>query len=464
MLKNLFFRSILWYNFNMIPGKYKKLIQPAVIFAFSLCLLSCASMDVMMTIQRPPNMDMTGIRRIAIMPFETSQDNSFQREVAGFLTNTAAAKIAGTGSFTIIDSAEIRRLENLKESIDNHVDALFTGQVISLNVSEGMRPGLRYNLITRSMETVMIYEREVELVFSYSIIRARDGSLIGSVTRRSTNSDSAYNWVSLRSASSLAQEIVLSRMENLPGDVAPYMVTERRTLMEDRSDRQLRSFMEGAFALVKAQNYRAALNQYMQIYNTYNNFPALYNAALLHEVMGNPDEAIRLFEMNLAETGNPRAGAEISRLNVFVQEQGVLTSSYGAESQTLRERTVNVAVSEIRKFLPAGSRIWLYNNSRLEPILANAVVADIYAGLLREGVSLVDRDSARLRAAEMELQMMGMIRDEDIVNIGNAAGANIIVEVSIEGIGGMRRLQIRMIDIETGIPIMTSDTSERWEI
>jgi len=448
----------------MSPGITKFFFHPLIMIAFSLLFLSCASMDVMMTIQRPPNMDMTGIRRIAIMPFETSQDNSFQREIAGFLTSTASAKIAGTGNFIIIDPAEIRRLQNINESIDNHVDALFTGQVISLNVREGTRPGLRYNLITRTMDTVMIYEREVELVFSYNIVRARDGSLIGSVTRRSTNSDTAYNWVSLRSASSLAQAIVLNRMETLDRDVAPYIVTESRTLMEDRSDRQLRSSMESAFALVQAENYRAALNLYLQIYNAYHNFPALYNAALLHEVMGNPAEAIRLFEMNLAETGNPRAGAEISRLNVFVQEQDVLTSSYGSEAQTLRERTVSVAVSEIQEYLPPGSRIWLYNSSTIEPILANAVVADIYAALLREGVSLVDRDSARLRAAEMELQMMGMIRDEDIVNIGNAAGANIIVEVSIEGTGGMRRLQIRMIDIETGIPVMTSDTSERWEI
>jgi len=56
------------------------------------------------------------------------------------------------------------------------------------------------------------------------------------------------------------------------------------------------------------------------------------------------------------------------------------------------------------------------------------------------------------------------VSDAEMVRIGNAAGAKTIVIIGIAGSGAMRRLQVRVLDIERGIPIMQSDTDERWQL
>ena len=436
----------------------------AYIALIVLGLAACNSMHVTVSVQRPPNMDTSGIRRISIMPFEVYQNNALQNEIARSLTTTATSRIAETRQFTLVDSSEIQRLQRANQSIEGHVDAILTGQIITINVNDTSRQATRYNAATRTNVQVTLYERTVELSFSYSLVRARDGSIIGTVTRRGTNSDSNENRNNLRTASTLAQSIVTSRLANIAQDLAPYRVNERRTLLEDRSDRNLRTSMENAFAQVRAQNYRAAINMYLQIYSAYHNFPSLYNAALLHEVIGEPETAVDMFQRLYADTGNPRALDEIQRLNRLMEEQGMIAAHYGDESQTPRDRVVALALEEVQRVLTSSDRVWIYNSSRSEIDLTNGVILDISAALMRDGVIVVDRDTASIRAAEMELQMRGSVRDEDIVSIGNAAGASVIVDVSIQGTGHLRRLQIRVIDIARGIPIMTSDTGERWGI
>jgi hypothetical protein len=60
--------------------------------------------------------------------------------------------------------------------------------------------------------------------------------------------------------------------------------------------------------------------------------------------------------------------------------------------------------------------------------------------------------------------MSGFVGDNDFVSIGNLAGANTIVIINITGTGDMRRLQLRVLDIERGIQTLHSDTSDVWKI
>jgi hypothetical protein len=66
--------------------------------------------------------------------------------------------------------------------------------------------------------------------------------------------------------------------------------------------------------------------------------------------------------------------------------------------------------------------------------------------------------------AEQNFQMSGYVKDEDFVSIGNAVGANVIVSIDITGTGSMRRLQVRVLDLEKRIPIFQSDTSDGWKL
>ena len=150
-----------------------------------LVLAGCASAMISLNVERTPTINTTGIRRIAIMPFQASGSSShadLQRETAQNITSTATTRIQATRHFELVDPAEIQRLQSLGESIENHVDALFSGNIVNLDVKEGTRVVTRYNVVSRRNEDVTLYFREIELAFNFYFSRARDGSIVGTAT------------------------------------------------------------------------------------------------------------------------------------------------------------------------------------------------------------------------------------------------------------------------------------------
>jgi hypothetical protein len=91
-------------------------------------------------------------------------------------------------------------------------------------------------------------------------------------------------------------------------------------------------------------------------------------------------------------------------------------------------------------------------------------VDNITSDFIKKNIVVVDRQNMKLIEAEQKLQMSGYVSDKDFVSIGNAAGANPIVVFDIIGTGASRRLQVRVLDLEKGVPLMQSDTSEKWRI
>jgi len=96
--------------------------------------------------------------------------------------------------------------------------------------------------------------------------------------------------------------------------------------------------------------------------------------------------------------------------------------------------------------------------------MAEAVIDNLTADFIRKGIGIVDRQNTAFVKAEQKLHMSGDVNDAEIVRIGNAAGAKTIIIIGITGFGAMRRLQVRVLDIERGVPIMQSDTDERWQL
>jgi hypothetical protein len=161
-------------------------------------------------------------------------------------------------------------------------------------------------------------------------------------------------------------------------------------------------------------------------------------------------------------TGNPRALQVLARLNRILQDQARLASDYGSTgSQT--DKVAVFAIGEIQKALPKNARVWIYNNANTN-LVAVGIVDNITSGFIRQGIGVVDRQSAGLIEAEQKFQMSGYVSDNDLLSICQAAGANTLVVVDITGTGSMRRLSVRVLDIESRISIMQSDTSERWQL
>jgi len=438
---------------------WKLLALPVLLVSI---LTGCAT-TVELKVQRPPTLNTSGIKRIAIMPFEYASSGSAYSELAQYATSVSINKIRELNYFTLVDSSEIERLRRNNQSIENYVDALLTGRIIRVGVQDGTGQYETTDRQTGLTTTTVYYTREAEVEFSYSLVRARDGSIIGPVSRKGNRSQQSYDINSLTSATVLLRPVIDAQLSLINRDLVPYTVTENRTLVEDNSkNKVLKAEMKNASAQVKEGNYKAALESYLGIYQRYNSYAAAENASILYEVLGNTQMAASLMQKAFNETSNPRAQDVLARLNKTLQDQAVIAGNYG-DSRGQIERVAAFAIDEIHKVLPKNARVWIYNNSK-NVSMAEAVVDNITADFIQKGIGLVDRQNSALIEAEQRFQMSGFVSDRDFVSIGNIAGADTIVTIGITGTGAMRRLQVQVLDIESGVPLMQSDTSEKWEL
>jgi Tfp pilus assembly protein PilV len=138
---------------------------------------------------------------------------------------------------------------------------------------------------------------------------------------------------------------------------------------------------------------------------------------------------------------------------------------------------VSHAISEIEKVLPDNATVWInkgaagagYNVNSLGIATSTAgavdtAVDDITSAFIQKGIRLVDRQNAALVQAEQKFQSGGNVSEQEMVSIGKAAGANTLVTVSVVPQGRKQRLQIRVIDIERGIPLMQTSSGEEWTL
>jgi len=437
-----------------------KFIALPVLLAYALA--GCATM-VELKVHRPPTLNTSGIKRIAIMPFEYASSGSAYSETAQYVTSVAIDRIRELNYFTLVDSSEIERLRRNNQSIENYVDALLIGRIIRVGVQDGTGQYQTTDRQTGVPVTAVYYTREAEIEFSYSLVRARDGSVIGPVSKKGNRSQQSQDTNSLASATALLRPVIDSQLGLISRDLIPYTVTENRVLAEDNSkNKVLKAEMKNASTQVKKGSYKSALESYLEIYQRYNSYAAAENASILYEALGDTQVAANLMQQAFNETGNPRAQDVLARLNKILQDQAVITGNYG-DSRGQIEKVAAFASDEILKVLPKNARVWIYNNS-YNVSMTEAVVDNITADFIQKGIGLVDRQNSALVEAEQRFQMSGLASDRDFVSIGNIAGANTIVTIGVSGTGAMRRLQVRVLDIESGVPLMQSDTSEKWEL
>ncbi|MDR0301431.1 MAG: hypothetical protein LBI04_03855 [Treponema sp.] len=424
-----------------------------------LLLTACAT-TIRLEVQRPPALNTAGIKRIAIMTFEAASNNSVYREMAQYAATAATINIKALNYFTLVDPSEIERLRRSNQSIENYVDALFVGRITRVDAMTEAQQG---SYKTKDGKTVYYtdYVTNVEIEFNYSLTRSRDGSVIGPVFKKDSNRSSDRE--NYPSASMLLRAVVDRQLKYLGRDVAPYTAIENRALAKDKSkDKILQAEMKDALARVKEGSYRTALEAYLGIYERYKSFAAAENASVLYEAFGETKVAANFMQQVFDETGNPKAREVLARLNRILQDQAMLASDYdNSRSQT--DRVAALASSEVQNVLPKDARVWIYNDVSANP-MTTAVADNITSDFIRKGIGVVDRQNAKLIEAEQEFQMSGYVSDDDFLSIGNAAGANIIVVIGIIGTGAMRRLQVRVLDIERRVPIMQSDTSEKWQL
>jgi len=375
-----------------------------------LSLTECATYVPIKSV-RPPTIDTSNIQRLAISPFvNRSWASSFESaQITRYLTETAERLIRSTGKFTIVAPT------------DPSADGVFIGEVRSF-VSKDSNQKIEKKDKTGNPYTVITYNREVNLEFSYSVISSRTDMPVGTVVKQGSNG--SYNSESvakLTDTLSLAKSIVDSQMRGLAKDIVPTIVSSSRQLMNETSkDKELKQRMKEALVFVKNDSYEEAIRQFDRISNEYGSVAAKTNAAILRE--------------SIASDITSRA--ELDRL--FNDTDG------------LADKAVKNAIDRLNSKLPSGANIMIMKAYSTERNMLDYVVDQMTKTIVQaEKLKVVDRSNQALINAEIQYQLSGSVDDNSMVSIGHQLGVQYIVTCWISGTKSLRRLNQKVLNIET---------------
>jgi len=439
----------------------KKVWEVAPFFALQVLILAGCATRVRFEAPRTPNMDTAGVQRIAIAPFATTVPGA--APIAQELTSEATSRIQATNAFTLVSYDTVRAVQARGGNVESYVDAVFRGRVTHFATNTTSRQGQRRE--RRGHDTVTVtfvtHSREAEVAFEYYFVRARDGSMVGPIRRTGRTSASSESAGDLPSGTDLALRIVRGQLGTLYRDVAPHTIRVTRTMERER-DSSLRPLMNAADARRRAGDYMGARQAYVAIWNEHRSIPAAINAAVLYEATGDLEGGIFFMEQVFEATRAPRAGQKLAQLNA--EAAHVLGLEALDDTAPPAERVAGHAVAEVGSVLAGGARLWIHNNATTNQAMVNDVIDNMTASFLTSGFTVVERGMIDLIAAEQNLHLDGTVADSDFVSIGNRAGANKVVIIGITGTGAARRLQVRVLDIETATVRMQSGTGVAWRV
>jgi len=382
----------------------------------ALSMAGCATYVPINSV-RPPTIDTNGIQRLAVRPFENRSGvgGPVSAQITRYLSETAERIIRNTGKFTIVAPT------------DPNADGVFAGELRSVVIKETLERVERKDKDGNPYFEV-IYNREVRLEFSYSVISSRTDMPVGTIVKQGSNSSSGLA-ANVTDTLTLAKRIVDSQIGTLARDIVPTIVSTNRQLMNETSkDKELKQRMKTANAFVKNGDYEGAIRQYDEISAEYGSVAASTNAGILRE--------------SIASAASARA--ELDRL--FNDANG------------LADKAVRNAVDRLNAKLPSGANIMIMKTFSTERGMLEYVANQMTKTVVQAGrLKVVDRSNQVLINAEQQYQLSGNVDDNSAVSIGHQLGVQYIVICWISGEKSLRRLNQKVLSIETAQIIDLSD-------
>ncbi|MDR2729173.1 MAG: penicillin-binding protein activator LpoB [Chitinispirillales bacterium] len=114
------------------------------------------------------------------------------------------------------------------------------------------------------------------------------------------------------------------------------------------------------------------------------------------------------------------------------------------------DRAVKEAAARIDERVEPGSKIAILNFNSPSSSFDEYVIAELEASLLDIGkLTIIDRKEIDLIRGELKFQRTGEVDDESIQKLGRVLGAQTIVSGSLTDIGGIHRIVIRVLKVES---------------
>jgi len=395
-------------------------------------------------VQRQPTLNTEGIRSLTVMRFTVVNNSSLDSYAARQLTRESERRIKATKRFTMIDRRKVEQAERQFGRAEDVVDALFTGQVISVIEKYGQEQRTRTNA-DGVESSYTLYQREITLSFSYSLTRTRGGEKIGPISKTNLKgADSNEEISKLKTNEVLVREIIQSSLVNLGRDVAPYTVTLNLEKLTSK-DRAVQQRIKDVDELVKSGDYRGALGKYLAIYHDNGIIAAAINAARINEGLGNLEEAVVFMQKVATDNKEDESvQTELVRLRGEMESLGLTGEQ---ESVARRNKVIALMVETLPPRMPSEPKVAVINCSQAERDLADTVINGIIQGLQTQKINVVDRSNLSLLDIERRYQISGSVSDDEMISIGQEAGINTIILVSVIDSDGKKRLSVKMLDV-----------------
>jgi hypothetical protein len=388
----------------------KNLAKFGIIAVIMFSIGGCATNVPIKSVRMPTINGMDTIKSLGIRDFENKSGvgGSLGTQLTHYLTDRAKSMIPATGKFNIVAPA------------DPNADGVFFGELRNI-ASQDSRSQSQRKDQKGNTYTVTTYTRTVSVAFVYGVRSSRTGAELGTVSKEGSNSSSSESSDNLPDPLDMARRIVDSRMADLAKDIVPTIVSTNRQLMNETSkDKAVKQMMKTALAIVKSGDYGEAIKEYDQIAAAYGSAAARANANILRQSI----------ESDVA------ARAQMEQLD--------------SDRSGLTERAVRNAVDALNSKLPSGTVIMLMKTSSTELNMLNDVADQITTAIVQAGrIKVVDRLNQDLINAEQLFQLSGNVDDNSAISIGHQLGARYAVLCWISGVSSSRKLNLRVLDIET---------------
>jgi hypothetical protein len=335
----------------------RKAISVTVIVIASLILfLGCAT-AVPVTVTKPAEVNMSSMRRIAVLDFNVTHDRyelsvekifeaameelfdlsvggrAIEREIEEYTTERFIIGLVQTNYFQVVGAPEIKRaidptsismgsVQAIGEKLD--AQGILTGEIYRISAED--EKFTRTENVT-DPETDAVYETEIRWIrrtavlgLTYHVFNTESGALFASRSFEASIQDEqeTENKELLREPVDMYREIVDSFIPKMMKQLAPYTVRESRRLMKDKRDDPI---MESARQHAKNGMYDRALELYIEVWNDSRNPAAGFNGAIMYEVTGDIDAAVSLMKEVVDRYPEKKIFREYNRLLGVREEQ-----------------------------------------------------------------------------------------------------------------------------------------------
>jgi len=160
-----------------------------LLFALIPVVLASCATSVRFDVEHPPIVDLRGVSRITVIPFERNSLRGFEH-LSAYVTAALSAGIRDNMLRGNLMFVEPQTLANVPQhNLWQHVDVFITGRIIDIYSTDSAREGTR--TIRGEVVNVTTVTLTVTVYIEYSYIRARDGRVLGTFRKRERLTETA---------------------------------------------------------------------------------------------------------------------------------------------------------------------------------------------------------------------------------------------------------------------------------